>query len=153
MTTPTPTSWTVHLAAAAPRRAAVAVGVILLALMGVALLVPENLGVGGRLAFIGAAAAALLGAVADFLFPVTYTLDAAGAHQRVLGRHRLLPWSRVQRVYLSRIGIQLSPLAAPSWREGLQSLTLRAPDPTVCWTQVRAWLAAAGVEPDIREES
>ncbi|HEY3417373.1 MAG TPA: hypothetical protein VGM23_10865, partial [Armatimonadota bacterium] len=107
---PEPTTWTIHPAARRPAKAVGAVLIILAALFAVKAL-------GGSWVLIALAALLLVGSIAEFLFPVTYTLDADGAHARHLGSHRVVPWERVRRVYPRRSGIKISPLAVPGWAE------------------------------------
>jgi hypothetical protein len=145
MAQPEPTTWTVHLAARRPGRAIAAVLVILCGLAAVHLL-------GHSWAITAVAAVLLLGSIAEFLFPVTYTLDAAGAHARYLASRRIIPWAQVRRVYLGRNRIKLSPLAAPGWAENYRGVLLRMADRDAVLAQVTAWLEAAGAAPEIVEE-
>jgi len=129
-----------------------AVLVIFFALYGIALFIPPEWGVGGKTAILCLAGILLLSAIAEFLFPVTYTLDADGAHARLPGTHRVLAWNRVRRVYLRPDGIKLTPLAARGWIESYRGVFLRAPERDAVLQQVRAWLDAAGVMPVIEED-
>jgi hypothetical protein len=149
---PEPTTWTVHLAARQPRKTAVALGVVLLALFGVWMLARGVWPGPGVVLIVGLAALLLLSSIAEFLLPQRYTLDADGAHLRAPGNARLLPWSQVRRVYLRRDGIKLSPLAAGGWAEAYRGVMLRSYDREALWTQVQAWLQAAGVSPEVIEE-
>mgnify|MGYP005836108853 CR=1 FL=1 len=107
--------WRVHLARRRARQAAVAVGVIALGAVAA--------GVGFRSVVLGLLAAALLVAsVGDFLFPLTYTLDAQGASVRGLWGRRHLPWHRVRRVARDELGVKLSPLAGPSRLEAYRGI-------------------------------
>lgn len=153
MSIPTPTTWKIHLAAHQPKRAVTALLFVVLALFAVNTLMPPAWGPGGRLLILALSALLLIGSIAEFLFPVTYTLDAEGAHSRHFGSHRLLPWSRVRRVYLRRDGIKLSPLAVESWAENYRGVYLRTEERDAVLDAVRAWLHEAHVEPEIVEES
>jgi len=135
MVTPEPTTWTIHLAARRPRLAAAVLVAIALGLAGIHAL-------GAPALVLLLAALLLLGSVAEFLLPVTYTLDADGAHARHFGSHRILPWPRVRRVYLLPDGINLSPLTTPGWAESYRGVMLRTPDRAAVLVQVHAWLAA-----------
>lgn len=148
-----PYIWSVHLAARRPGRAVVVLLVILFALFGVAALVPHSWNAAGRILLVVLSAILLLGSIAEFLLPVTYTLDEAGAHARYWGSHRVISWARVRRVYLRSDGIHLSPLAARSWADAYRGVTLRTPARDAVLAQVRDWLDDAGVTPEISEES
>lgn len=146
-------SWTIHLAARRPGRAVVALVFILLALFAVAAWVPAAWGVGGKVLFILLAGVLLLGSIAEFLFPVTYTLNADGVHARYPGSYRVLAWSRVRRVYLRPNGIKLSPLVMQNWAESYRGVMLRTSERDAVLANIRAWLADAGANPEIIEEA
>jgi hypothetical protein len=110
--------WRVHLAAAAPRRAAATVGVILLASVWAGWLWQ------GMLPALGVAFA-LLNAVAEFLFPVHYCLTPAGAEMRCFLTRRAIAWADVRRALRHPDGVKLSPLERPSRREPFRGLFLR----------------------------
>jgi len=152
MPTPEPTSWTLHLAARRPLRAAAAVIIIIFALYGISAFIPAGWGVGGKVLILGLSGFLLVSAIAEFLLPVTYTLDAEGAHVRLPGSHRVMAWDRVRRVYLQPDGIKLSPLVARGWLESYRGVFLRTPRREAVLVQVRAWMEAAGVTPVIEEE-
>ena len=145
MTIPPPTTWTIHLAARKPGRAAMAVCIIVLALAAIAALQVPPL-------IIALAALCLFGSIAEFLLPITYTLDEYGAHVRHLGSRRILPWERVRRVYLEPDGIKLSPLVTRGWAESYRGVKLRTPKREEMLAQVRAWLEARNVSAEIVEE-
>ena len=110
--------WRVYLARRQPARATVAVGVIL----GVA--------AWGYVAFGSllpglAGAALLLGAVGEFLFPVTYRLSPEYAEARGPLSWRRIAWKEVKRVYAGDGEIKLSPLAHPGPREAFRGVLLR----------------------------
>ncbi|MHB9109327.1 MAG: hypothetical protein ACYDCO_19910 [Armatimonadota bacterium] len=152
MTQPKSTTWTLHLAVRRPGRAIVSLLIIFITLFAVAAFVPDAWGLGGKILMLGLAVMLLLSSIAEFLLPVTYTLDAEGAHARLPGSHRVLAWDRVRRVYLRPDGIKLSPLAARGWIESYRGVFLRTPERDAVLEQVRAWLDAAGVSPEIEEE-
>jgi hypothetical protein len=145
------------MAAQQPARAAVAVLVILLGMAAVAAMVeiarPAGWGTGALLLMELLAALVLFGSVAEFLLPVTYTLDASGAHARHLGSHRVLPWARVRRVYQTSAGVKLSPLPASGWAEGFRGVLLRTRDREAVLATIRAWLTEAGVPASVVEEA
>lgn len=146
MTPPEPTNWTVHLAARRPWRAVAALLLIICGLFALHAL-------GERSALVlGVSALILLAAIAEFLLPISYSLDAAGASVRLLGSRRLFPWGRVRRVYLRRNGIQLSPFAMQNWLENYRGVLLRSSNPPELLAKVRAWLQYAGVTVEIIEE-
>jgi len=152
VTPPGTYTWTIHLAARRPGRAVLLLIIIGLALFGVAALLPAAWTLPGRLMLLALSALLLIGSIAEFLLPVTYTLDGDGAHARHLGSHRVLPWHRVRRVYLRPDGIHLSPLSTRSWAASYRGVTLRTPDRDAVLAQVRAWTDHAGVTPEISEE-
>ena len=140
-----PLRWKIHLAARQPGRAIIAVLIIVLALSASAAF-------HAHLLLLLLAAFLLVSAIAEFLFPISYTLDADGAHARVFGSHRVLPWKNVRRVYLSATNIKLSPLPHGGWMEQYRGVTLRMTNREMVWDNIRVWLAAAGVKPEIIEE-
>ncbi len=146
-------SWRVHLAARRPWQAVAVVVIILLGLSAVSALALPGWGMGGKSLLVLLAAVLLFGSIAEFLFPVTYTLDAAGAHSRYPGSYRTLPWERVRRVYLRPDGIKLSPLAIRSWAETYRGVMLRTTEREAVLADIRAWLAATGVTAEEIEES
>ena len=152
VTSPEPTSWTLHLAARRPARAIAAILLIVFALFGVAALLPAGWDTVGKAVMLLLASLLLFASIAEFLLPVTYTLDAEGAHARLWGSHRVLPWNRVRRVYLQRDGIKLSPLTTRGWAESYRGVFLRTPRREAVLEQVRAWLEAAGASPEISDE-
>ena len=145
MTEPEVAQWRIHRAARYPARAVVALVVILLALFAI-----QAIGRSTLLTIL--AAVLLIGSIADYLFPTVYTLDKDGAHARHVFSHRLLPWSRVRRVYLRRNGIKLSPLVVAGWVEPYRGVLLQTMDRDATLTAIRQWLISAGVNPEIREE-
>lgn len=134
------------MAAQYPGKAVTAVAVIIFGLFAIAAL-------GAPWLVVALAALLLFGSIAEFLLPVTYTLDADGAHARHLGSHRILPWERLRRVYLRPNGIKLSPLTVSGWADAYRGVMLRTPDRDAALAQVRAWMQAAGVSPEIIEEA
>ncbi|HEY3376707.1 MAG TPA: hypothetical protein VGL77_04360 [Armatimonadota bacterium] len=145
MPVPEPTTWTIHLAARHPGRAVLALLVIIFALFALHAM-------GASPVLLVLIAGFFVIAIADFLFPIHYRLDAQGAHIRTLGNHRVLPWAQVRRVYLRGNGIKLSPLAVRGWAESYRGILLRTPDRAPVLATVRTWLTAAGVAPEIEEE-
>jgi hypothetical protein len=114
-------TWSVHLAAAAPRRAAT-VGLVILLSGALAGWLFQ-----GPLPALGVAFA-LLNAVAEFLFPITYRLSPHGAEMRCFLTRRAIAWSDVRRVYHLPDGLKLSPLERPGRREPFRGLLLRLVD-------------------------
>lgn len=151
MTQPETTTWTVHLAARRPGKAVVAVIIVALALSGVAMLA-SSWGPSGVLLIVLLSALLLLGSIAEYLLPVTYTLDASGAHSRLFGSRRTLPWANVRRVYLRPDGIKLSPLTGKNWAESYRGVMLRSDDHDALLAELRAWFAAMSITPEIIEE-
>jgi len=153
MAQPEVRSWTVHLAARRPGRTMAVIVIILLGLSAVSTLALPCWGVGGWMLLVLLAAVLLIGSVAEFLFPVSYTLDANGAHARFPGSYRHLAWQRVRRIYLRSDGIKLTPLAVFDWTEAYRGVLLRTTEPEAVLGDIRAWLADAGVSPEVIEES
>lgn len=145
MSNPEPSTWTIHLAKKRPGKAVVAIIIIILALFAVQTVWQNWI-------LIALAALLLIGSLAEFFFPVTYTLDERGASSRHFGSYRILPWSQVRRVYLFRHGIKLSPLGARSWAETYRGVMLRMTDREAVLAHIQAWLDAAGVTPSIIED-
>ena len=141
-----PTSWTIHLAARRPWRA---VGAVLFIIFGLFAL--HVMGASGVV--LALAAVILLVSIAEFLLPVTYSLDADGAQVKLLGSRRIFLWARVRRVYLRRNGVQLSPFTMPNWLDNYRGMLLRDSHPADLLARVRAWLRKAGVTAEIIEES
>lgn len=152
MTSPEPTRWTLHLAARRPARAVALGAILLLGLFAVAALTPREWGGSGMLLVMVISAVVLISAVAEFLFPVTYTLDADGVHARWVGNRRSLSWQHVRRVYLRPDGIQLSPLTTRGWVESYRGILLRTTERDTVLQELRAWWSVAGVTPVVSED-
>ena len=71
---------------------------------------------------------AVLGATAEFLFPIRYRLDAEGAELRNLHNWRRIGWEEVKKVYVSEREIKLSPLSRPGPRESFRGVLLQCPE-------------------------
>lgn len=71
---------------------------------------------------------AILGSVAEGLFPVRHRLTASGVSTRCAWQWRTLAWENVKTARMGRDGIHLSPLRASSrlWR--VRGVTLRFPE-------------------------
>ncbi len=110
-------SWSVHLAKEQPAKAVMCLALIAFAMTAgyhaVGLLGPV------------AAAAAMLGALSEFLFPVTYQITREGASCRMLFKSADIKWERVRRCYVDRTGVKLSPLAHPTRLEAFRGVYLR----------------------------
>lgn len=68
---------------------------------------------------------ALTGALAEYLFPVTYRLTARGAHADCGLSRLLLEWKDVRRATHGTDGVYLSPLARPSRLDSFRGVRLR----------------------------
>jgi len=113
--------WRVHLAAASPRKAAgAALGAIL---AGAAAWL-----VFGNPLLALAAAAVVIGAVAEFLFPIRYCLNARGAEVRCGFSRSFIAWAQVRKCYLFPDGLKLSPLGTPGRLETFRGVYLRFAD-------------------------
>ncbi|MEI7831603.1 MAG: hypothetical protein WCJ56_00160 [bacterium] len=136
---PEPVTWTVHLAARRPLRALVVIVIIITAIAGVVVMRSEP-------AVTILAAVLLFASAAEFLLPVTYTLDEKGAHLRYFGNHRVIPWKRVRRLMISLHAIKLTPLSVKSPLESYRGVLLRMPDSGETLVLIREWLQQAGAE-------
>ncbi len=109
--------WTIHLARRQPARALAALVIVAAGAWAAA--------VAFRGLWAGILAAALLvAAIGDFLFPVSYILDAEGARARGLVMRRQMAWGRVRRVVRDGLGVKLSPLPRPSRLEAYRGIYL-----------------------------
>ncbi|MCX8053363.1 MAG: hypothetical protein N3B12_06110 [Armatimonadetes bacterium] len=72
-----------------------------------------------------AVAIALVGSLAEFLFPVTYEITSDSAVCRTLFKQTEISWHNVRRYYLDNSGIKLSPLDRPSRLEAFRGVYLR----------------------------
>jgi len=113
-----PLEWRVHLARKAPRKAATLV-LLTLAAAALCFFLFRNW------LFAGFTAAALLGATADFLFPIRYRLTPEAAEMRNLHNWRRITWDEVKKAYLLEDGIKLSPLAVRTRLEPFRGVLLR----------------------------
>jgi len=109
--------WTIHLAPEHPLKLLCALGVI--ALVSVA--AHRVIGPLGSMAV----AAALVGSLADFLFPITYEIKPDRVTCRMLFKQAEIMWRDVRKCYLDAHGIKLSPLARPSRLEAFRGVYLR----------------------------
>jgi len=63
-------------------------------------------------AHLGLLAAAVLAVgLWRFFLPVTYELNSDGVNQRVLGRHRCIPWNRIRHYEVNSRGVLLLPFS------------------------------------------
>lgn len=67
-------------------------------------------------------------ALAEYLFPVRYEIDARGASSRTLVGRTRIEWDRVRKYYLDDHGIKLSPLSGGSRLEAYRGVYLRFGD-------------------------
>jgi hypothetical protein len=116
--TPADLEWRIWLARRQPAQA-VAVVVALFATAGWAFILFHHL------LPVLVAAFLLLGAVAEFLFPIRYRLTPQGAEARNLFCWRRITWAEVKRVSILGTEVRLSPLARPGGREPFRGVVLR----------------------------
>jgi len=109
--------WTVHLAPERPVKLLCALGVVAFACFAA----HWAIGVLGSLAV----AVALVGSLADFLFPVTYEITSDRATCRMLLKRAEVQWRNVRRCYLDQTGVKLSPLDRRSRLEVFRGVYLR----------------------------
>lgn len=60
------------------------------------------------------ALAALMASLWRFFLPVVFELNEKGIHQRILGRHRCIPWHAIRRYEVCAAGLLLLPDDDPS---------------------------------------
>lgn len=113
--------WKVHLAARQPAKLAVVLGTV--AVTGVsACLWYGSVLPGAVMAFI------LVGALSDFLLPVTYTFTSKKASGTTPLGLRVISWKDVKRVYIDDDGIKLSPLDRQTRLESYRGVYVRFGD-------------------------
>lgn len=110
--------WRVHLAADDPGRA-----VLVVAAACTAAMLCQSLFLNWL--FSAFSCLVLLGATAEFLFPIHFRLDESGAEMRNLHNWRRIAWVDVKKAYLLEDGVKLSPLAVPSRLEHFRGVFLR----------------------------
>jgi hypothetical protein len=110
--------WTVHLGRRHPGRAVAVAAVVLLASLLAQVVFRSPLG-------FWMTAALLLGATAEFLFPVRYRLTPTFAEARGVLFWRRIEWKEVKRLLVGNREIKLSPLKHPSPREAFRGVVLR----------------------------
>lgn len=79
----------------------------------------------GSLLFVLCTGLALVGATAEFLFPIHYYLGPDGAESRNLHNWRRIAWTDVQKAYLLDDAVKLSPLRLPTRLEPFRGVLLR----------------------------
>lgn len=115
-------TWRVHLVRRDPGRLVGVAGVLLLGCL-------LTWAMYGRLLPVMLAALLLLGAVSEYLFPVTYRVTGDGVSADRPGCRLVLPWSLARRCELERRSMKVSPLARPSRLDAFRGVELRfAPD-------------------------
>jgi hypothetical protein len=110
-------AWTAHPAKRRPQDAMLAACVI--ALASYAVLVGLE---SGWLALV--AAVILVVAIAPFLVPTHYTLDASGISERRLFVTRSRPWTTLRRVDIGRAAALVSPYAQRRWLDRYRGMTI-----------------------------
>lgn len=110
-----------HLACVRPRKTALALGLV----TGAA---AWSIVLFGNLTAPAATVVLLVGALAEYLFPIRYRLTREGAEARGPFYWRKIAWQEVRRVYVGEQEIKLSPLPLPGPREGFRGVLLRCPD-------------------------
>jgi hypothetical protein len=110
-------TWTLHLAREHPAKLALCLGA------GAFAAAAGFMALGS----LGAAAvsAVMLGATADFLFPVRFELTPDGAVCKTLLKRSRIAWNQVSRCYLDNDGVKLSPLDRVSRLEAFRGVYLR----------------------------
>ena len=67
----------------------------------------------------------LIGAVSEYLFPITYQMNEKGISCRYGLHHLTMRWAEVKRIEMHTKGILLSPLAQPSRRDNFRGIFVR----------------------------
>ena len=67
---------------------------------------------------------ALTGALAEYLFPVTYQITSRGAHKKCWTTQLFIAWADVKRAGVGADGIGLSPLSRPSRLDDFRGVRL-----------------------------
>ena len=109
--------WTVHLAPEHPLKLLCTLGVLASACVAAYWAI-------GPLGAV-AVAVALVGSLADFLFPVTYEITPERAACRMLFKRGEIEWRNVRKCFLDAGGIKLSPLDRQSRLEAFRGVYLR----------------------------
>ncbi len=94
---------------------------------------------------------ALTGALAEFLFPVTFRLTTKGAHKKCWTTQLFIAWADVKRAGQGKDGVFLSPLSRPSRLDDFRGVRLRFGGENadeICQTVRDLWHRAA---PDTNE--
>lgn len=113
--------WRVHLAKEQPQKLIGVIAVVLvMAVLGYTWF-------GSPLA-AGVVVLALLGALSDFLLPITCTLTSSHALTTTLAGRQAIAWKDVRTCYLDEHGIKLSPLSKRSRLEAYRGVYLRFGD-------------------------
>lgn len=116
-TRPTLITWVSHPARREPARAAFAVVVIAVMVVGVTLWVGPILGLVALLV--------MLGSVYGFLFAAQYELDERGITIRTIFGSQRREWSTLRRADVGQRGVHLSPFSTRSWLDGPRGIYLR----------------------------
>ena len=113
--------WQVHLARAQPQKLAVVIGA------AVVTAAAAFFWFGNPIPVI-VIAFAFVGALSDFLLPVTYELTSTHASAFTRLGKRTMAWKDVRKCYLDDSGVKLSPLARRSRLEAYRGVYLRFGD-------------------------
>lgn len=110
-------TWSVHLAREHPAKLACS----LLTAAGAAMAGYWVIGPLGSVAV----ALAMLGSLAEFVFPVVYRITPEGASSRTLIKVSEIRWENVRRCYVDAGGVKLSPLDRATRLEAFRGVYLR----------------------------
>lgn len=113
--------WTTHAAKGMPGRVALTLGVV-----SVVWIIALSAFQSPFIAFVGCLA--ILGSVAEGLFPVRHRITSSGVSTRCAWQMRTMTWEQVKTARMGAHGIHLSPLREGSrlWR--VRGVTLRFPE-------------------------
>ena len=111
--------WRVHLLREKPGKSAV------LGVMCAFVVVLIHLVFGQRVVFTLLAVAILFGSLCDWLLPVKYRLTTRGASYNNIVFRKRIAWEEVRSVYVSGLGLKLSPFSRRTRLDAFRGLVLR----------------------------
>lgn len=114
-------AWKVHVLKECPKKLLLIAPVVLVSLF-VSYVIFQSL------FFTAAVCLLFLSALAEYLFPIRFEIDAAGATSRTLKGRTTIEWDRVKKYYLDDRGIKLSTLSRKGRLEAYRGVYLRFGD-------------------------
>jgi hypothetical protein len=114
-------TWQVHLAKEQPKKLAVVIPATFVAAVCAFAWIQHPV-------FVIAMLLLVVGSLADFLFPVTYTITTTRVTVSTRAGKRIIAWKDVRKCYLDDFGVKLSPLRIQSRLEAYRGVYLRFGD-------------------------